>query len=176
LKLYLDCEFTNFENPELISMALVPDSAGYPSFYQEFNDFEPDACTDFVLEEVMPLLTEPERLSSGLISTRLRAYLQALPAPVDVVADALLDKSLFFGLLGLQRQSASSVSASKKLGLGRFELLPLQMLEHPSYQDQLELFYLMNNKRKHYALSDAQAMRCAVEAFTNQHLNLAKKI
>lgn len=54
MKIFLDTEFTSFENPQLISLGLVDDNNR--TFYAEFNDYEPEKCSQFVNEIVIPLL------------------------------------------------------------------------------------------------------------------------
>jgi hypothetical protein len=52
--IFLDTEFTSFDHPELISMGLVGEDGR--EFYAERTDYQRDACSDFVLETVLPLL------------------------------------------------------------------------------------------------------------------------
>ncbi len=54
MKIFLDTEFTNFDNPELISIGLVDENDR--KFYGEFNDYTLDECSQFVKEIVIPLL------------------------------------------------------------------------------------------------------------------------
>lgn len=54
MKLYLDTEFTDFVEMDLISIALVPESG--QAFYAERNDFDMNLCTDFVRKTVLPQL------------------------------------------------------------------------------------------------------------------------
>jgi hypothetical protein len=54
VKLFLDTEFTDFTNSELISIGIV-DERGR-EFYAESTDFRREICSDFVVETVLPLL------------------------------------------------------------------------------------------------------------------------
>ena len=53
--LFLDCEFTDFQRPDLISLGLV-DGSGARCFYGVVEDFDQAACSDFVRETVLPKL------------------------------------------------------------------------------------------------------------------------
>ncbi|APW48615.1 hypothetical protein [Rhodoferax antarcticus] len=52
--IFLDTEFTQFNSPDLISMALVAEDGR--EFYAERDDYHRDDCSDFVRETVLPLL------------------------------------------------------------------------------------------------------------------------
>lgn len=57
---FLDCEFTNFDQPKLISIALVTED-GKHSFYAELTDtYKYADCSEFVIENVLPLLDAKE--------------------------------------------------------------------------------------------------------------------
>ena len=53
--LFLDCEFTHFVRPQLISIGLV-DASGERCFYGVVEDFDRGACSDFVRETVLAKL------------------------------------------------------------------------------------------------------------------------
>ena len=53
-KIFLDTEFTDFIDCELISIGAV-DEVGF-EFYAEVTDFRREACSSFVKETVIPLL------------------------------------------------------------------------------------------------------------------------
>ena len=53
--LFLDCEFTNFRRPGLISIGLV-DASDERCFYGVVEDFDKAACSDFVRKTVLPKL------------------------------------------------------------------------------------------------------------------------
>ena len=52
---FLDCEFTDFQRPDLISLGLV-DASGDRAFYGVVDDFDLAACSHFVRETVLPKL------------------------------------------------------------------------------------------------------------------------
>lgn len=56
IKVFLDCEFTSFEEPNLISIGLVTED-GNQSFYSELTDtYTLEDCSAFVILNVLPLL------------------------------------------------------------------------------------------------------------------------
>lgn len=73
--LFLDTEFTDFQDSELISIGLVSE-CGRHEFYAERTDFDANRCNDFVRSVVLPQLGQSE----------------ARPGPVDTadLAVALL--------------------------------------------------------------------------------------
>ena len=54
--IFLDTEFTDFARPDLISLALVSEDGR--EFYAERTDYDPERCSEFVRETVLPLLDE----------------------------------------------------------------------------------------------------------------------
>jgi hypothetical protein len=54
MKIFLDTEFTDFVNSELISIGIVDENGR--EFYAELTDFRREACSEFVVETVLPLL------------------------------------------------------------------------------------------------------------------------
>ena len=74
MKLFLDTEFTDFVNPELISIGIVDENGR--EFYAESTEFRRELCSQFVVETVIPLLGQ---YPSSIVGNRLR------------IASALLD-------------------------------------------------------------------------------------
>jgi len=57
--IFLDTEFTQFDRPDLISIALVGEDGR--EFYAERTDYHRDACSEFVRKEVLPAYSTPWR-------------------------------------------------------------------------------------------------------------------
>jgi DNA polymerase III epsilon subunit-like protein len=81
MKLFLDCEFTNF-NADLISMALV--SENDDEFY-EVVPFRHLMCHPWVIDNVIPILKK-EEISYERFQTKLRQYLNRFDE-IEVIAD-----------------------------------------------------------------------------------------
>jgi len=98
--LFLDTEFTDFQQPDLISIGLVSECDRY-EFYAERNDFDLARCSDFVQSTVLPKLGQG---SSGVdrtsLATTLKVWLEDIhsvdsQSTVLVVYDFDTDFELF---------------------------------------------------------------------------------
>jgi hypothetical protein len=81
MKLFLDCEFTNFQG-HLISMALVDENG--KSFYEVVNFNEVD-CHKWVLDNVLPILLK-QPMPYGDFQRGLRTFLRHYDM-IEVIAD-----------------------------------------------------------------------------------------
>jgi hypothetical protein len=63
MNIFLDTEFTDFNDCDLISIGLVADDGR--DFYAELTDYRQEACNDFVKETVLPLLKKHPTIISG---------------------------------------------------------------------------------------------------------------
>ena len=79
VRYFLDTEFTDFKDSQLISLAIVGENGD--EFYGELTDFERSACSDFVREIVMPQLGQfPNRaMSTAQLRSELLAWLHRVP-------------------------------------------------------------------------------------------------
>jgi len=100
MNLFLDTEFTDFQQPDLISLGLVSECGGY-EFYAERNDFDLARCSDFVQSAVLPKLGQGQSgLNRTSLATALSAWLENIHAvdsqnPVLVLYDFDTDFELF---------------------------------------------------------------------------------
>lgn len=98
--LFLDTEFTDFQQPDLISLGLVS-KCGRHEFYAERNDFDLARCSDFVQSTVLPKLGQgPSGVDRTSLATALRAWLESVhrfdsQSPVLVLYDFDTDFELF---------------------------------------------------------------------------------
>lgn len=81
---FLDTEFTSFDEPYLISAGLV---AGGRELYFELEGITPEICGLFVRQTVLPLLTGPV-LKPIEVSNQLDAFLAPCGPEVTFVCDA----------------------------------------------------------------------------------------
>ncbi len=77
--LFLDTEFTDFHNPELISLGLVSE-CGRLEFYGERSDFDRHRCNEFVRANVLPKLGQGPCFTAGELSAALRTWLDRVHA------------------------------------------------------------------------------------------------
>jgi hypothetical protein len=150
--LFLDTEFTDFIDTEILAIGLVSDNNKH-EFYAERTDFSLKACSDFVKEEVLPLFDK-----SGFVGTKdqigdkLAEWLRNLPAgELVIVVDYIVDWQLFAELLN-----------------GR---VPMKLKRSPEMIQTItdfatdvsikgvEDYFEVVDKRRHHALVDAKANR-----------------
>lgn len=79
--LFLDTEFTDFHDSDLISLALVSECGRY-EFYAERTDFDVSRCNEFVRSTVLPKLgvsnAGPGPLDRKALAVALHAWLNRL--------------------------------------------------------------------------------------------------
>lgn len=145
LIIFLDTEFTSFEEPYLISIGLV---AGENELYFEISGVSPEICTPFVQANVLPLLTGPV-LKPIEGAKQLAAFLSVCGPEVTFFCDA-------------PRYDITLLTPFLPKGL-RWNFAV------PSFQDTAyeDLFELTREKafasglRRHHALDDARALAAA---------------
>jgi hypothetical protein len=76
---FLDTEFTDFDSPQLISLAIVGEDGR--EFYAEVSDFAREQCSDFVRAAVLPQLGMPpgRAMPRSQVKDELLAWLHAIP-------------------------------------------------------------------------------------------------
>jgi hypothetical protein len=157
MRLYLDTEFTDFTNSELISIGIVDENGR--EFYAERNDFQRELCSDFVRETVLPLLGQ---YPSGIIGTkrhiayRLSQWLEEYrewEEGATICVDYQTDWDLFVDLMG-DAPAMEFITCENVWG----DLnLPL-----------IETWWEKTGLPRHMALYDAKANRHGYTA-NNQH-------
>ena len=151
-RVYLDTEFTKFARPQLISLALVAESG--QEFYGESMDFVKVQCSDFVVENVLPLL-EGGDVAASLddLRTKLIDWLAALPSPAEIISDFDGDVELLLKLLRILAEQ-----------MGRYNIAVLTVLDgefvrSESFNRALDDYFANVDSRRHHALVDARALR-----------------
>jgi hypothetical protein len=147
MKIFLDCEFTDFLDPKLISIGMVADSG--EEFYAEVP-YPEHACSAFVREAVIPLLNKhPEAYCQTVdLGTRIMAWLEAVKRTsedVEVCIDYQTDWDLFAAALNSR---VPSWCKPRNVGRNINELLRYS-------------FHKKNGLPEHNALYDARAARHA---------------
>jgi hypothetical protein len=148
--IFLDTEFTSFDHPELISMGLVGEDGR--EFYAERTDYQRDACSDFVLETVLPLLgrVPGAACSRSELTDRVRDWFGQLPEPATVVFDYEADWQLLVdAMLGRPIQKLPDNFCADKLHLG------VSAITHQIFEQALNSTYT-NEWPLHHALADAR--------------------
>lgn len=156
MKLYLDCEFTDFIDCELISIALVSED-GQHEFYAERNDYVQTKCNNFVREAVIPLLGRfPEAICSREeLRRRLWAWFATLPRDVQIAADSTHDRDLLWDAFG----EGLPPNLNKQV----FDLRPL--IDTTVFNDAVCSYHDQPNQPWHHALHDARSHRAGFLAW-----------
>ena len=143
LIVFLDTEFTNFDDPHLISIGLA--SSKDEEFYAETH--YPDAsCSDFVHKVVIPLLSLTHQLSHEQLRMEILEWFNGIRGtdPVVVCFDSHYDETLFRRLF---QNTPPSFLIFRGIGSQHINAL---------MRDE---FYFKNGLIEHHALSDAKALR-----------------
>ncbi|WP_081077747.1 3'-5' exoribonuclease [Burkholderia stagnalis] len=140
-RVFIDTEFTNFDSPSLVSLALVAEDGH--EFYVELTDYLVDDCTDFVRTIVVPQLGNPDRVMSSLEAAReltcwMNELRQRREKPV-LCYDHPIDIELLVRLLGKRPAGWQLQNVSARLDVS----------ERGRYLEQ--------SGRQHHALFDARA-------------------
>jgi len=158
---FVDTEFTDFVQIDLISVALVAEDRR--EFYAERTDYRPEDCNDFVRAAVVPMLgrVAGAACTRTELTSRLRAWFEALPEPATLVYDYSTDRELLVdAYLGDEFDlPPTNVGGSLLLGEVESDLV---------YQHALNQAYVTGWPR-HHALADARAMRAGYQAWEEEN-------
>lgn len=147
--IFLDTEFTDFTDCELISIGMVSQDNQH-RFYAERSDYRRDWESEFVKSTVLPYLGKaPEAVCTrDELQVRLWAWFATLPSYVQVACDSRRDKDLLWNAFGK--------GLPPNLSLRRYELA--HMLHSKSFHTAVCDFHAKQGGW-HHALYDAQANR-----------------
>ncbi|HEX8957558.1 MAG TPA: hypothetical protein VF798_14855 [Burkholderiaceae bacterium] len=148
--IFIDTEFTDFRNPQLISIALVSD-CGEHEFYAELR-YDRERCNDFVVETVLPLLGEPAGAvcESHELTQRLSIWLAQFEGrgEVAICYDFGGDWRFFCAALG---------------GAVPTWIVPRNIFNY-LVKEKLEAYFSGREHLSHHALHDARANRHAFDS------------
>lgn len=150
MRVFVDCEFTDFIDCELISIGLAAEDGR--EFYGERHDFDRAMCSVFVLEAVLPQLTQQRDPHAAEVYTR------------DALRAAVLDWLITFDHVD-ERTLVFDYA-------GDWELLVDLLDEPPSgwqavlatFDEQRAEAYYAAHGGRHHALMDARVNRFTVLA------------
>lgn len=158
MRLFLDTEFTDFIDCELISVGIVSEDGR--EFYAERNDFNRSKCSDFVMDAVLPLLgKEPAIIGTEEeIGLQLRAWLKQFDQ-IEVCVDYSVDFELFSYLV--RDPCTLEVPQSCR---GRNIWNEISAVD-------IERYWEVSGRNAHHALHDARANKFAFEAMLGTSQN-----
>lgn len=139
-KAFLDTEFTDFIDCQLISLGIVTEDG--QEFYAERTDYNPSACSQFTMAAVLPQLGQEPAAVVGTAEQIREALLPWLTqlGPVEIFVDYSTDWDLLLDLCG----ELPSTVAGK---LGAFD------------PKAIERYWQEEGRKNHHALHDARANR-----------------
>ena len=157
--LVCDTEFTSFTQRQLISIALVGLRA--ESFYALATDYAPEACSDFVRENVLPRAAEGQPITGrqAEIAEALDAWIAPwLADGITIVCDSFHDQGLLEGLMG---------------GRASWSRITIEIMD-PLLEPEGSAAYAAHFERvgwdmEHHALHDAIALAAAFRDALAQH-------
>jgi hypothetical protein len=158
--IFLDTEFTDFIDCDLISIGMVSED-GQHVFYAERNDFRHEWENDFVRVAVLPYLGQfPEAVCTREeLTQRLRAWFASLPRSVQIACDAQQDLDLL--------RDALDEELPANIKPGRFNLASL--IDTTVFHKAVCHYHEQPGQPWHHALYDAHAHRHGWMAWMDAH-------
>lgn len=149
--IFLDTEFTDFIDCELIAIGMVSED-GKHEFYAERTDYDTSTCSDFVREAVIPHLGKipGAACSRSDLSQRLWSWFASLPGQVQIATESTTDRDLLWDALG--------EGLPDNLEPSVFDLRP--WFEEVSFNTAVARYHEEPGRPWHHALHDAKA-HCA---------------
>ncbi|WP_051710387.1 3'-5' exoribonuclease [Andreprevotia chitinilytica] len=158
--IFLDTEFTDFIDCELISIGMVSEDGAH-IFYAERSDYRRDWANEFVKGTVLPYLYKrPEAICTRTeLQARLWAWFTTLPRHVQIACDSQQDQDLLWDAFG--------EGLPANLDRKSYELAQLidTTVFHKAICD-----YQAKHGGWHHALHDAQANRAGWLAWTDANM------
>lgn len=164
--LFVDTEFTDFVNTQLISVGLVSEE-GIDEFYREVNDHNPNMRSAFVQQVVMPLCDMAKHGKPlNEVAADLRDWIDSLPSEkLTIVYDYTGDYQLLHMLFKIAQPSKPMHHVMLNAGLqealfARGYITSDQKLidAFQGLTDGLASYYNID-PRQHHALVDAKSNR-----------------
>jgi hypothetical protein len=165
--IFLDTEFTNLMNPDLISIGLITEDGNH-ELYMERNDYDKKSSSQFVREMVEPyLMTNGMRFNE--MSARLYVWLDELPDKYQIMVDYPDDWRLFMDLLdedlpknihGEPSYVYPQLETNAVMkGMKDDSMLETIIAVRNSFKDGFSDFFYTFKLPSHHALNDAKANR-----------------
>ncbi|WP_233201165.1 hypothetical protein, partial [Chromobacterium alticapitis] len=112
--LFLDTEFTDFTERELISIGMVSED-GQHELYLEIQDFDRDKCNSFVRQVVWTELGQIHgtTIKRSEVAEHLRRWFVTLPRSVEIACDSQYDRQGHSMLSHASLHSASNWSGDQ---------------------------------------------------------------
>jgi hypothetical protein len=169
IRVFLDTEFTQFDNPKLISIGLAAEDGR--TFYRELNDsYAPADCSEFVTEIVLPLLSRAPTIkkSTAAVAADMYEFLQDVGTaedgtqqPVRIVADYHTDVYL---VERLWRDACGvSIPGDVEPDVGFVCIRWPDRLTRNEFKAEAMEYLKAHNLKEHHALNDARSILWAFQ-------------
>jgi hypothetical protein len=168
MKIFLDTEFTNFETPDLISIGLISENS--KTFYRESSSYSHVNCSDFVMEKVVPLLSE-KAIEQEQIKIELVQWLKGFSEDIYICVDSSYDENLFNKIIGkvsyvkiINLMELIGIEIKNNIRLGKININDVENLVlelKDCFSNEVANYFIENNKEEHHALNDAIANKKA---------------
>jgi len=148
--IFLDTEFTDFIDCELIAIGMVSED-GQHEFYAERNDYTDARCNQFVRAAVLPHLGQFPGTSCSRkeLTQHLWAWFATLPRHVQIAGDSQHDRDLLWDAFG--------EGLPTNLDKSVFDLRPL--IDTTVFNNAVCSYHDQPDQPWHHALHDARAHR-----------------
>ena len=170
MRVYLDTEFTQVTQPELISIGLAADDGR--EFYAVMKSFPLQQCSAFVREVVLPIIEHwpNATLDRRELRQSLRQWLNESAEPLEIVCDFAIDAELLGELI-----DSDSDSALRTFSIASITVLSTAQCEQIAAAVD-RYFTEPRQWPRHHALEDARALRhvCAGFDFAKSFVSPAK--
>ena len=177
IRAFIDSEFTDFRNRDLISLGLVAETG--ETFYGENLDYFKLSCSDFVKQHVIPLCNFAKfGMRRAELSAKAWEWLNELNADkVDIIIDYTGDWELLMELFNHQKHpklnkhptniftpAAVSFQNHKNLAVlnaltganeANYKLIAAEA--QIIYNNEFDQYFIDTGEIQHHALSDAKA-------------------
>jgi hypothetical protein len=174
MRLLLDTEFTDFNNPDLISIGLVSE-CGKHEFYIEVSDYDVKSQSDFVRDVVVPLLTG-QSATYEECGHKLVTWLESLGKNFEIVIDYSGDGFLMAELIRTHEHNLTIVYNYQSKILSDLAKLETLLSNDDTFylttgihdkvvkalkvlSDVQDAYFNDTDKKIHNALTDAKAMQ-----------------
>ncbi len=162
MRIYYDTEFTSLDGLvdwDMISAGFV--AADGQELYIEITDFLEENCSEFVVETVLPLLGQGDRIPVRMPSThfawRLCNWLESFGEPIQLVSDSAIDWNVVHGYCYAEF-SSFPVKVQGQVWQ------PSEAIEVQSVLESAEIeFWNANPGMMHHALYDARRLKVIAE-------------
>ena len=159
MRVYLDTEFTQFTQPQLISVGLAADDGR--EFYAVLKNFPLQQCSVFVREVVLPIIERWPNATLGRRALRqsFQQWLNECAEWLEIVCDFATDAELLIEL----------IDGQTALGLREFNIAGVTVLAALQCEQTTHAVdrYFTEPRQwpRHHALEDARALRHACAGF-----------